>query len=930
MRSVDAQRSSGGGGARSARAGVLRRGGGGGFSGRGDSPPRGRRTGLAALLRRRLPLAFSWALAATLLGSAPACAEQAAEDPRAAYRAGDYDGAVAGLNRRIRGGSADAADYRLLVRVLGEVGRYEEAEEAARRGIERADRPENLQNALGEVLSQVGRLEEAEQAFEAAIAGGASDRHVARLNLAALKYDRGERDSAMAEFDTFIDLYNGPTRLTSEELAAVAVAVTYLGETNPDLFHDAVRAFGESLEADPGNHDARVRMGALFLAKYNSAEAGPIFQEVLELNPNHPQALLGMARAQEFDGQHGAVTSTEKALSVNPNLVAAHVFLARLRLSLEDYEGAATRADKALEINPRSLEALAVLAAARYLRGDLAGFEEARRRALSLNPRYAELYNTVAELAVQNRRYQEGVDLAREAVALDERSWRGLGLLGLNELRVGRIEEGRLHLEESFERDPFNPWIKNTLDLLDTFSRYELVRTDRFELMIRSDEVNLLAPYMITVAEDAFARITERYGFRPELPVRVEVYPSHADFSVRTVGLAGLGALGVSFGPVLAMDSPAAREKGEFNWGSTLWHELAHTVHLALSRHRMPRWLGEGLAVYEERKAREGWGSDVGLGFLLAYKNDRLLPFSELNNGFVRPSYPQQVAFSYLQASLVCELIEERWGHEALVDLLRAYGEGRSTEEIFEERFGASPKEFDRIFDDYLKERYAGPLDAVGGPGGEAHLRIDAGAPGSAPRGDFAAQLAAGRQLMEQGDHDRAIEHLERAKELFPDYAAPDSPYWYLAVIHRDRGDLARAADELRELTSRNETAYEANLEEARILEELGRPEGAAEALARAIFVYPYEAEVHEKLAELYEDLEDRGRAVRERTAVVALDPVDRAEALYQLALAHFKAGDRASARRQVLRALEVAPNFEAAQELLLRLQPGSGGEGGP
>ena len=54
---------------------------------------------------------------------------------------------------------------------------------------------------------------------------------------------------------------------------------------------------------------------------------------------------------------------------------------------------------------------------------------------------------------------------------------------------------------------------------------------------------------------------------------------------------------------------------------------------------------------------------------------------------------------------------------------------------------------------------------------------------------------------------------------------------------------------------------------------------------------------------------------------VVALNPVDRAEALYQLALAHFEAGDAQAARREVLRALEDAPNFEKAQELLLRLQ---------
>jgi Tfp pilus assembly protein PilF len=89
------------------------------------------------------------------------------------------------------------------------------------------------------------------------------------------------------------------------------------------------------------------------------------------------------------------------------------------------------------------------------------------------------------------------------------------------------------------------------------------------------------------------------------------------------------------------------------------------------------------------------------------------------------------------------------------------------------------------------------------------------------------------------------------------------------------------------------------------------------------LYIYPYDAPLHEKLAELYAQSGAKDGVVRERQALVALDPVDRAEALFQLALAYFEAGDREGARREVLRALEIAPNFERAQELLLRLREG-------
>jgi Tfp pilus assembly protein PilF len=58
------------------------------------------------------------------------------------------------------------------------------------------------------------------------------------------------------------------------------------------------------------------------------------------------------------------------------------------------------------------------------------------------------------------------------------------------------------------------------------------------------------------------------------------------------------------------------------------------------------------------------------------------------------------------------------------------------------------------------------------------------------------------------------------------------------------------------------------------------------------------------------------------------LDPVDRAEAEYQLALVYFQAGDLRQARRVVLRALERAPNFEKALDLLLNIRSrGTGGD---
>ena len=871
-----------------------------------------------SLMRAALLLALAIAPSA----AAPLAA-QAEASALAALESGEYDDAIRQLRRLARGRDATVAVHRALARALALVGRYEEAEEAARDGRDRYGAA--LENVLGEVLVEMGRHQEAAASFRAAMADGADDQVTARVNLAELQLRTGQRDEAMRTFDAFIDFYNRTTSLSSAELTAVGIAVRHLGVEESPLLQDALRAFDEAVAADPTNPEPHLRTGQLFLDTYRSPDARESYQQVLARNPRHPQAILGMALAHEFDGSPEAMATARSALEINPDLVPARTLLARLHLRLEDYPAAEEEARAALEVNPSSLEALSVLAATFFLRDRHEDFGAVREQVRALNPEYPGLLTTVADMAVQTRRYADAVTLAAEAVDIDPYSWKARGILGINQLRVGAIEEGQAELERAFAGDPFNPWYKNTLDLLDTFERYRITETEHFIIAIDGREAELLAPFVAELAEQTYQALAERYQYEPPTPIRLELFPSHADFSVRTVGLAGLGALGVSFGSVVAMDSPSARDRGEFNWASTLWHEIAHVFHLALSNHRVPRWLAEGFAVYEQRRGAPSWGHNLNPGFLIAYNQGRVLPVSQLNNGFVRPSYGDQVVHSYYQASLVCELIARDHGPEALVAMLREYAAGATTEEVFERVLGTEIERFDRIFTDYFEDRFAGslaavePLPALGERGSRAPDEVARLA--AAHPDNFIAQMAMGAQLFDEERFDEAEEYLARARDLFPEYAGPGSPGWLLARIHIQRGDSGGALRELEALTSIDESFLEANLEESQLREAAGDGTGAIEALQRAVNIYPFDEETHGRLAELAAGRALHPVAVRAREALVALDPVDMAGALYQLALAQYQAGDVASARRTVLRALERAPNFEAAQDLLMTLR---------
>lgn len=898
-------------------------------------PARSPGAGLAAAL---LVAAATCALAPPASAQGAADADALAE-ARGAARGGRWEEALDAY--RAFGRDAPPGVRREHARVLLTLGRYDDALDVA--GPAAGD-PE-LGNVRGEALQGLGRLDEALAAFQAAERGGAGDALTARVNRARLLRVRGERDEAHELFDSFFDVYNRGGPLSAGDLMAVGTAVKHLVADNPRLVQDALMAYEQAAQADPADLRPEILAGELFLEKYLAPDAHESFDRVLSVSPTHPRALLGKARVLEFDGDGaGAMARARMAMEIAPDRPDVRAFLGRLHLESEAYDRARAEAEAALEVSPAHPDALSVLAAVHFFRGDSTEYARVRDRTLSLYPGYADFFVTLAEIAERQRRYRVAVELAEDAVERDAEDARALGVLAMNELRTQRMAEGRRHMERAFELDPYNPWYKNTLDLLDSLERYETVSTEHFEILMDRDQAGLLGPYVAALAEEAYTALARRYGAEPPTPVRVELLRTHGDFSVRTLGEQGLGALGVSFGSTLVMDSPSARDPGDFNWASTLWHELSHAFHLAMTEHRVPRWFSEGLSVLEQRRARERWGMGPTPGWLRAYDGGAMPPVSRLNEAFVRPEYPGQVVHGYYQASLVFTMIEERWGFEAIRGMLDGYRDGRSTDELVRRVLSLEPEALDEAFDEWVRERFGDRMAAVttrldGSGGGEeaadphadleslvSRMGSDLDALRRAARrapGSYPVRLALGRALFEAGQPDEAEDELRAALRLFPEYGAPLGPLWWLARIHEGRGELEQAAGALHALGRRGESLWRVHAEEARLRMALGDTAAAAEALEKAVEVVPFESGLHLRLAAAYAALGDADGEVRERTAVVALDPADRAEALYLLARALHRAGRPEEARRQVLAALEIAPTYDAALELLLELRGG-------
>ncbi len=297
-----------------------------------------------------------------------------------------------------------------------------------------------------------------------------------------------------------------------------------------------------------------------------------------------------------------------------------------------------------------------------------------------------------------NRRYEDGVAYYRKAIAVEPRLWTAHEQLGINLMRLGQEKEPLEQLQLAYDNGQRDAATVNSLRLLDSYKNFVTFTDDTTILRLRKNEAELLRPYIEEQLHKAIATYTKKYGITLPGPVQLEVYPDHEDFAVRTMGMPGLGALGVTFGEVVAMDSPSGRKPGDFNWGATLWHEMSHVFILTATNHRVPRWFTEGLAVHEEGQANPAWADRLTPEVLAAIRAKRLLPVAQMDRGFIYPEYETQVIVSYFQGGAICDFIAQKWGDAALMGMVHSFAARKTTPEAIEDNLHVKPEEFDAQF----------------------------------------------------------------------------------------------------------------------------------------------------------------------------------------------------------------------------------------
>jgi len=652
--------------------------------------------------------------------------------------------------------------------------------------------------------------------------------------------------------------------------------------------------------AQPGSEPLyRVRWGMLLHQRFNNTDAVGLFQEALQKDPKNAQAYLGLAivSADGFDGK--ATDYISRALVLDPKLVEAHEFAANLALEDADTEHALKEADAALALSPDALNAMAIHGAVELLadRSPDQWLDKIRK----VNAGYGEGYAHVAHYLELNYRFEDAIGYYRKAIEADPRYWPARSALGVGLMRLGQEEEPFQQLEMCYNNGYRDAETVNSLRLLDSYKNFVTYKENGTILRLRKNEAELLHPYFEAELQRIISTYDKKYQMKLTGPVQVEVYPDHEDFAVRTMGMPGLGALGVTFGQVIAMDSPSARQPGDFNWGSTLWHEMSHVYILTATNRRVPRWFTEGLAVHEETQVSPEWGDRVSPEILVAIRDKKLLPVAKLDRGFIFPDYPAQVIVSYFEAGSICDYIKSRWSEGKLLDMVHSYAQRKTTPEVIQADLGVSPEEFDKQYLQWLDKIYG------------------------AQATNFDQTRKALEQMAEaakQKQYDAVIQEGEVVRRKYPEYIGASNPYELVAAADLAKGDKKAAEAILIEYEKIGGDDPVTLKKLASLEEELGQPKEAAATLDRINYIYPvHDEELHRHLGDLWFAQSNYPGAIREYSAVVALNPLDKAGANFKLAQAYYASGQKDKAEESVLAALEAAPGYRPAQKLLLEIE---------
>jgi tetratricopeptide (TPR) repeat protein len=819
---------------------------------------------------------------------------------REIFHAGRYDIVLQICDYALQRGQPSWEWRVLRFESLANMGRYEEAVIDA--GKTAALFPESLgaQLRINEFFEKTGRVEEAAATFEAINAAAAAVPKKERSNLDLVHL--GEAALVLgADPGKVLEQYLGPAK--------------------------AVKAKGQDIP--PGLVEAHLVSGKLALQKEDLKRAAEEYGKALEYDAANIEALFGMAEAFLPSDRKAGVGYLEKTLELAPTHFGALLLQAEFAINFEDYEAAAEFLSRVEEVNPRHPEAHAYRAILAELeRNDMAGFAAEREKALEIWRDNPEVDYLIGRVLSRKYRYQEGAESQKRALAFDPQFLPAKLQLALDYLRLGQIDAAWPLAKEVAEADQYNVLAFNLEILKKEIASFASVRTDDFIIRLPPEEAEIYGDRVVELLTEAKQVLGAKYGLVIAEPTLVEFYPNQQDFAIRSFGsLGGEGLLGVCFGSVVTMNSPGSATAGKSNWEATLWHEYCHVITLTATKNKMPRWLSEGISVYEEMQRHPNWGQKMNPDYRrMIIEDGDLKPIREMTRAFFQPESGEHLMFAYYQSMLVVEYIIAQHGAESLRAILADLAAGVLINDAIE-RHTQPLDELEKGFalsTIKLAESYGAAVDWKKPDPQQLNPNSPLGVAAfvKANPTNFEARKMLTSLLLDQENWDLAVESADALIALLPDYTGERNGYTLKALALRGKKDTAAEAVVLEMLASLSAEAFSAYTRLIEVNFDGGNWDAVLTNAQRGLAINPFNQRIHYCNGCAHEARAEPALAVKSFENALSLDPANPSELRFRLARL-LKTDDGKKARRYLLDSLADSPRYREAHGLLLEIVDG-------
>ncbi|MDF1850450.1 MAG: peptidase MA family metallohydrolase [Verrucomicrobiales bacterium] len=816
---------------------------------------------------------------------------------REIFERGRYDIVIQFTDYALRRGQPSWEWRTLRFQALANLGRYEEAVEEA------VATTESFPGSLGalleahELFSSMGLTEKAKGIFE-------------KINAAAAAVPQKERDA--------------------EDYVYLGRAALILG-ADPSIvlkqYFDVAKGFEAKGQIIPeGLVEAYLASGELALEKDDYARASKEFQGAYKLEPTNPAVLFGLARSLLPSDRQAGMEYIGQVLAEVPLHFGALLIQTEHAINFEKFEEAKQVLELVEALNPRLPQAAAFRAVlAEVELNDREAFNRYRDKALSVWKNNPEIDHLIGRVLSRKYRYEEGAESQKRALAMDPDFLPAKLQLALDYLRLGRIEEAWPLAKEVAAADEYNVLAFNLEVLQKEIESFAAIESEDFIIRMPPEEAEIYGDRVLEILTEADEVLGKKYGLEIEEPTLVEFYPNQQDFAIRSFGsLGGEGLLGVCFGSVVTMNSPGSVTAGKNNWEATLWHEYCHVITLTATNNKMPRWLSEGISVYEEIQKEPNWGQKMSPNYRkMILEGEALTPVSEMSQAFFQAKSGQDIMFAYYQSMLIVEFLVENYGLDALRAILKDLGDGVLINDAIAKHTTPMP-ELEIAFAEFafgLAENYGPGVDWTEPSEEEVN-----------PLSPIAVQLYLKRnpknfwarqthtyRLLDQRSWRAAAESAEELIGLLPDFTGSGNGYALQARAWREMGEPENEIAVLERLAERSAEAYTAysRLMEVEFEEEVW--DGVVSNAKRGKAINPFYERFHYCRGCAHQARNEVGMAVTSFEKTLKLDPVNPSEVRYRLASLHQEEKPE-TARRYILDALADSPRYREAFSLLMDL----------